>query len=149
MTPAPARVLTETAAGLCFLFILLAPFAAAGLAVINAGLGRSRNSAHMMLSSLCVFALAAVVFFVVGFAFEGYPGGPAYEFVIRGKSWNWIAANHFFFRGLALDGSPGSLAALLGMVSVGLAAIIPLGSGADRWRLGAAYVSTSVFAAWT
>lgn len=149
MTPAPARALTETAAGLCLLFILLVPFAAAGLAVINAGLGRSRNAAHMMLSSLCVFALAAVVFFVVGFAFEGYPGGPAYEFIVRGKSWNWIAANHFFFRGLPLDGSPGSLAALLGMMSVGLAAIIPLGSGADRWRLGAACVATTVFAAWT
>ena len=149
MTPAPAQVLTEVAAALCLLFILLVPFAAAGLAVINAGLGRSRNAAHMMLSSLCVFALAAVVFFVVGFAFQGHPGGPAYEFVIRGKSWNWIAAEHFFFRGLPLDGSPAALAALLGMMSVGLAAIIPLGSGADRWRLGAACVSTTVFAAWT
>ncbi len=57
--------------------------------------------------------------------------------------------DHFFFRGLPLDGSPASLAALLGMMSVGLAAIIPLGSGADRWRLGAACVSTAVFAAWT
>jgi Amt family ammonium transporter len=125
------------------------PFSAAGLAIINAGLGRSRNAAHMMLSSLCVFALAVVVFFVVGFAFQGYPGGPAYEFIVRGKSCNWIAANHFFFRGLTLDGSPASLAALLGMMSVGLAAIIPLGSGADRWRLGAACVSTTVLAAWT
>jgi Amt family ammonium transporter len=149
VTPASPQVLTEVAAGLCLLFILLVPFAAAGLAAINAGLGRSRNAAHMMLSSLCVFTLAAVVFFVVGFAFEGYPGGPAYEFIVRGKSWNWIAANHFFFRGLPLDGSPASLAALLGMMSVGLAAIIPLGSGADRWRLGAACVSTAVFAAWT
>ena len=149
MTPHPAQVLTEVAAGLCLLFTLLVPFAAAGLAVINAGLGRSRNAAHMMLSSLCVFSLAAATFFVAGFAFQGYPGGPAYEFIVRGKSWNWIAANHFFFRGLPLDGSPGSLAALLGMMSVGLAAVIPLGSGADRWRLGAACVSTTVFAAWT
>ena len=149
MTPAPARLLTEVSVGLCLVFILLVPFAAAGLAVINAGLGRSRNAAHMMLSSLCVFALAAVGFFVVGFAFEGYPGGPAYEFIVRGKSWNWIAANHFFFRGLPLDGSPGSLAALLGMMSLGLAAVIRLGSGADRWRLGAACVTTTVFAAWT
>lgn len=149
MTPSPARTLSEIAAGLCLLFTLLVPFAAAGLAIINAGLGRSRNAAHMMLSSLCVFALAAVVFVVVGFAFQGYPGGPAYEFIVRGRSWNWIAAGHFFLRGLPLDGSPSSLAALLGMMSVGLAAIIPLGSGADRWRLGATCVSTTVFAAWT
>jgi len=134
---------------LCLLFILLVPFAGAGLAVINAALGRSRYAAHMMLSSLCVFALAAVVFFVVGFAFQGYPGGPAYEFIIRAKPWNWIAAGHFFLRGLPLDGSPASLIALLGMPNAGLAAIIPLGSGADRWRLGAACLSTTVFAAWT
>jgi len=134
---------------LCLLFILLVPFAGAGLAIINAGLGRSRNAAHMMLSSLCVFALAAVVFFVIGFAFQGYPGGPAYEFIIRGKPWNWIAAEHFFLRGLPLDGSPASLVALLGMLSAGLAATIPLGSGADRWRLGAACLSTTVLAAWT
>jgi len=134
---------------LCLLLILLVPFAGAGLAIINAGLGRSRNAAHMMLSSLCVFALAAVVFFVIGFAFQGYPGGPAYEFIIRGKPWNWIAAEHFFLRGLPLDGSPASLVALLGMMSAGLAAMIPLGSGADRWRLGAACLSTTVLAAWT
>jgi Amt family ammonium transporter len=149
VTPLPARVLPDFTVALCLLFTLLVPFGAAGLAVINAGLGRSRNAAHMMLSSLCVFALAAVVFFVVGFAWEGYAGGPAYEFILQGKPWNWIAAGQFFFRGVALDGSPASLAALLGMMSAGFAAVIPLGSGADRWRLGAACVSTAVFAGWT
>lgn len=141
--------MTPEVSVLCLLLILLVPFAGAGLAIINAGLGRSRNAAHMMLSSLCVFALAAVLFFVIGFAFQGYPGGPAYEFIIRGKPWNWIAAEHFFLRGLPLDGSPASLVALLGMMSAGLAAMIPLGSGADRWRLGAACLSTTVLAAWT
>src|SRR5579872_5593191 len=116
---------------------------------MNAGLGRSRNAAHMMLSGLCVFALAAVVFFVVGFAFQGYPGRPAYEFLIRGKPWNWIAADGFFWRNLPLDGWRASLAALLGMMSAGLAAVIPLGSGADRWRLGAACMWAAVIAGWT
>lgn len=141
--------MTPAVSLLCLLFILLVPFAGAGLAIINSGLGRSRNAAHMMLSSLCVFALAAVVFFVIGFAFAGYPGGLAYEFIIRARPWNWIAAGHFFLRGVPLDGSPASLIAFLGMMSVGLAAIIPLGSGADRWRLGAACLSTTVLAAWT
>jgi ammonium transporter, Amt family len=140
---------TQELSVLCLLLILLVPLAGAGLAIINAGLGRSRNAAHMMLSSLCVFALAAVVFFVIGSAFAGYPNGPAYDFIIRGKPWNWIAADHFFLRGLPLDGSPASLVALLGMMSAGLAATIPLGSAADRWRLGAACLSTTVFAAWT
>ena len=149
MTPHPVRALPELTALLCLLFTLLVPFAAAGLALMNAGLGRSRNAAHMMLSGLCVFALAAVVFFVVGFAFQGYSGRSAYEFMLRGKSWNWIAAERFFGRGLPLDGSPASLAALLGMMSAGLAAVIPLGSGADRLRLGAACIATTVFAGWT
>jgi Amt family ammonium transporter len=141
--------MTDLTAALCFLLILLAPLAAAGLALINTGLGRSRSAAHMMLSCLCVFSVAAVVFFVVGFAWQGYPGRAGYAFAIGGKSWNWIAAEPFFWRGLRLDGSPASLAALLGMMSAGLAAVIPLGSGADRWRLGAACASTALLAGWT
>ena len=134
---------------LCFLAILLTPLAAAGLALIHTGLSRSRNASHMMLSCLCVFGVAAIVFFVIGFAWQGYPGRPAHAFVARGKSWNWIASEPFFWRGLRLDGSASSLAALLGMMSAGVAAIIPLGSGADRWRLGSACASTALLAGWT
>ncbi len=47
----------------CFVLILLVPCAGAGLALINAGLGRSRNAAHSLLSSLCVVAVAAVALF--------------------------------------------------------------------------------------
>src|SRR5208282_2017192 len=61
----------------------------------------------------------------------------------------WIAAEPFFFRGLALDGSAASLAALLQIFCVGLAALIPLGSGADRWRLRASCLSTVLLAGWT
>jgi len=147
--PLPGRALPDLAAALCFLFILLAPFAAAGLAMINTGLGRSRNAAHMMLSSLCVVAVAAVVYFAIGFSWQGYAGRPGYAFAAGGKLWNWIAAEPFFWRGLKMDGSADSLAALLGMLSVGLAAIIPLGSGADRWRLGASCASAAVLAGWT
>src|SRR5579864_637809 len=147
--PIPSRALPDLAAALCFLFILLVPFAAMGLAMINTGLGRSRNAAHMMLSSLCVIAVAAVVYFAVGFSWQGYAGRPGYAFTVSGKLWNWIAAEPFFWRGLKMDGSADSLAALLGMLSVGLAAIIPLGSGADRWRLGASCASAAVLAGWT
>jgi hypothetical protein len=71
-------------------------------------------------------------------------GGPAHSFTVAGKGWNWIAAEPFFLRGLELDGSPASLAVWLQILSVGLAALIPLGSGADRWRLGASCVSTAL-----
>lgn len=147
--PLPSRALPDLAAGLCFLFILLVPFAAAGLAMINTGLGRSRNAAHMMMSSLCVIAVAAAVYFAIGFSWQGYSGRPGYAFAVGGKLWNWIAAEPFFWRGLTMDGSADSLAALLGMLSVGLAALIPLGSGADRWRLGASCASAAVLAGWT
>ena len=54
-----------------------------------------------------------------------------------------------FFRKLAFDGTAPSLAALLQVFCVGLAALIPLGSGADRWRLRASCLSTALLAAWT
>ncbi len=149
MMPARSALTPDTTAMVCLLFIFLVPFAAAGLALINAGLGRSRSAAHSMMSSLCVLSVAALAYFVCGFAWQGFAGGAAHAVTLGGKSWNWIGAEPFFLRHLALDGSRPSLAALLGMFSVGLAALIPLGSGADRWRLGAICASTALLAGWT
>lgn len=149
MTSLPATALSETSRALCLLFIALVPFAAAGLSLVNTGLGRSRSAAHSMLAALCVIAVAAGVYFICGFAWQGFIGRPAHSFAIRGKSWNWIAAEPFFLRGVALDGSPASLVAWLQMLSVGLAALIPVGAGADRWRLSATCISTMLLAGWT
>jgi Amt family ammonium transporter len=102
-----------------------------------------------MLASLCVLAVAAIVFVMVGFSWQGVAGGPSHASVVNGKPWNWLAADPFFLRGLHLDFSPASLVFLLQMFSVGLAALIPLSSGADRWRLGAMCASTVLFAGWT
>ncbi len=144
MTPLP-----ELTAALCILLILLVPFAAIGLAMINTGLGRSRSASHMMLSCLLVFALAAIVYFAIGFAWQGYAGRPVHTFQIGGKPWNWIAAEPFFWRGLKLDASPAALSALFGLMSVGLAAVIPLGSGGGRWRLVSSCASTALLAGFT
>jgi Amt family ammonium transporter len=103
----------------------------------------------MMMAALCTLSVAALVYFVFGFAWQGFIGRPGHVLHLSGKSWDWIAADHFFFRGLALDGSPGSLAALLQIFCVGLAALIPLGSGADRWRLRASCASAALLAGWT
>ena len=94
MTPVALPALT---AALCIFSILLVPLAAAGLALINAGLGRSRNTAHMMLASLCAIAVAGGVYFICGFAFQGFPGHAGYAVVVGGKHWNWIAAEPWFF----------------------------------------------------
>ncbi len=137
---------SETISALCVVLILLVPFAGAGLSLINTGLGRSRSAAHSMLSSLCAFSVAALVYFAWGFAWQGFPGGPAHVLTLAGKQWSWAGASPFLFHGLEFNGSFASLAALFGMFAVGLAALIPLGAGADRWRLGAICASTALLA---
>ncbi len=49
-------------------------------------------------------------------------------------------------RGVAFNGSTLSLVACLQLFSVGIAAMIPLGAGSDRWRLGASCASTALLA---
>jgi Amt family ammonium transporter len=84
---------------------------------------------------------------VCGFAWQGYIGSPGHVLSLSGKSWNWIAAESFFLRKLSFDGSVSSLTALFQIFCVGIAALIPLGSGADRWRLRAICLSTALLAA--
>jgi Amt family ammonium transporter len=144
-----ASPLPDTARVFCFLLILMVPCAGAGIALINTGLCRSRNAAHSILTSLCVVAVAALAYFAVGFSWQGYPGEASYAFVIGGKTWDWIAAGRFLLRDVRFNGSPHSLAALYGMFAAGVAAMIPLGSGGERWRLGASCASAAMLAAWT
>lgn len=147
--PTPVAGITDAAMIACLFFIFLVPLAGAGISLINAGLGRSRNAGHMMMAAVSTLSIAAIAYFACGFAWQGFIGIPGHSLVFSGKSWNSIAAQPFFFRGLALDGSPASLAALLQIFSVGLAALIPLGSGADRWRLRACCASAAILAGWT
>jgi Amt family ammonium transporter len=149
VTSLPAPTLPESTLTLCLFLVLLIPFAGAGLALMNTGLGRSRNAAHAMMSSLCVIGIAALVYSVVGFAWQGFIGRHAHVFNAGVKPWSWLADEPFFLRGLELDGSPASLAALFGMLGAGLTALIPVGSAADRWRLGASCASTALLAGWT
>jgi Amt family ammonium transporter len=102
-----------------------------------------------MMASLCIFAVAAIAYVVIGLSWQGAPGRPANVLIIGGKAWNWLAAEPFFLSGLRLDLSPASLVLLLQMFSVGVAAMIPLGSGAERWKLGASCASTILLAGWT
>ncbi len=102
-----------------------------------------------MLASLCVVSVAAIVYVIVGFSWQGTAAQAGHEFIVGGKAWNWIGAAPLFLRGLRLDFSAASLVFLLQMFSVGLAALIPLSSGGDRWRLGAICASTAVLAGWT
>jgi Amt family ammonium transporter len=139
----------ETTAAICLVSILLVPLAVAGIALVNNGLGKSRSAAHAMLASICVVAVAAIVYIAIGFSWEGFAGRAAHVITVGGKPWDWIAAQPFFLRGLELNGSPASLSVVLQMFAVGIAAMIPLSAAADRWRLGPICASTAVLAGWT
>lgn len=145
MIPPRFSNLSEAGAALCLFSIFLIPCAAAGLALINAGLGRFRNAAHSMLSVLCVIGVAVLIYFALGAAWQGSSAQPAFALRVAGRQWNWIGADGFFLRGLERGGWS-SLIPLFGLMSAAVAAIIPLGSGADRWRLGAACASTVLLA---
>ena len=142
MMPASLPAAESPAAALCVFLVLLVPLAAAGLAIMNAGMGRARSAAHAMLVSLSVVSVAALVYFICGFAFQGIAGRGAHVVMIGGKPWSWIGGERFFFRGLPLDGSPPILIAALQMFSVGIAALVPIGSANERYRLRAARIST-------
>jgi ammonium transporter, Amt family len=141
--------LPEAARLICLLFILLVPAAGAGLSLINTGLSRSRSAAHSVLLCLATAAVAILVYFVCGFALQGINGHAAHSLSIIGKQWSWIGSGPLFFRGLDFDGSRASLTILLQMFTVALTAMIPVASGAERWRLGASCASTALLAGCT
>ena len=142
--------MSEILATLCSFFILIVPLAAAGVALINAGLGRSRNAAHVMTASLYVFAIAGLLYFAVGFGLQSHPGLAPPASLIGGKPWSWIGNGPFFLRGLKFDElSVTTFIVWLQLSSVGIAALIPLGGGGERWRLATICYSTVFFSALT
>jgi Amt family ammonium transporter len=133
----------------CLLFILLIPFAGAGLALINTGLNRSHSAAHAILSSMIISAVAMITYTAVGFAVQGIFGQAGHSITIGPSHWDWLGAGSFFLAGIGLDGRPASLAAIFGLFSVALASIIPAASLGERWRFGASTASTVLLAGWT
>jgi ammonium transporter, Amt family len=138
-----------TVSPICLILILLSPLAAVGLALINTGLGRARSASIGMLGALFAIATAALVYFAVGFSWQGFAGGAEWALRTGSKLWGWIGAEPLMMRGVVFDGSTGSLVAAYGMFAVATAAVIPLGTGAERWRLGASCASAAVLAAVT
>ena len=133
---------------LCLIGIMLVPLAAAGLALIHQGLGRSRSAAHAMLATLCAFAVAAIVFVLFGSSLAGFAGGLAHTFHAGGAQWNWLGAEPFLARGAHFDTGDGRglLPLCLEMFASGLAVMIPISAGSDRWRLGPVAAVSAVLA---
>ncbi|MGP8174929.1 MAG: ammonium transporter [Terracidiphilus sp.] len=153
MTPiAPSPfVISEAAFALCLVLLLLAPLAIAGVALINTGLGRSRSAAQSLLGCLAIVAVAAIVFALVGATLTGdplgAPGSAGHAFYLAGKPWNWLGVGPLLLRGLGSAPLQSQLALLFEFLAVALAALIPWGSGADRWRLSAGCAAAAVLAA--
>ncbi len=143
------QTLTDTQTVSCIAALLIAPLALAGLALINSGLGRARSAGHTMMGSLCALAVAASVFVVLGRSFFGMAGGGAHAVSIGGKSWDWLGSVAPFFSGVSFDNSRVLLIGWLALVGAGLTALIPLGSGGERWRLGAICLSIAFLSGWT
>src|SRR5260370_17600674 len=98
--------IAPTEIALLIALILLAPLAVAGLSLINTGLGRSRSAAHTLLTSLCILAVAAGVYLICGFAWQGYIGTPAHLISVADRQWNWLTGGPCFLRGPHIDRPP-------------------------------------------
>jgi len=140
-------VVSEAAFAVTLVLLILAPLAIAGVALINAGLGRSRSAAQALLGNVAIFAVAAIVFVLVGATFTGLSDGPSHLFHLAGKSWNWLGEGSFFLAGFSTASPQSQLALLYEFLAVALAALIPWGSGADRLRLAAGCEVAAVLAA--
>lgn len=134
----------ETSFALMLVLLLLAPMAIAGVALVNAGLGRSRSAAQSMLGSLVVISTAVIAFAIVGSAIAA-PSERDFVFHIAGKPWDWAGFGRLFAAGFTSTAPHAQLAFLFQLLSAGFVALIPWGSGADRLRMpaGAAIAAIS------
>ena len=130
----------------CLLCIMLVPLALAGLALIHQGLGRSRSAAHAMLATLCAFAVAAVAFVLIGAGLAGYPGGPMHAIFLGGVRWNVLGAGPYMGHMPAVGALFPELVLALQIFAAGIAVVIPVSAGNDRWRLMAICAASAVFA---
>jgi Amt family ammonium transporter len=148
---ASAPVLSDAVFALTLALLLICPLAIAGVALINTGLGRSRSAAQALLGNLTIVAVAAIVFTLVGASFAGtlpgVSGSAGFTFHAAGKLWNWLGEGSFLLRGLGNAAPQSQLALLFEFLAVAMAAMLPWGSGADRWRLAAGCASAAVLAA--
>lgn len=134
LTPFPAAM-HESAFALAYGLLLLSPLAIAGVALMNAGLGRSRSAAQALLGDLILVAVSILVFALIGGGLLGFSSGAGLSFHAAGKPWNWLGFGPFLLRGLGAASPRDQLALLFEFPAVALAGIIPWGSGADRCRL--------------
>ena len=141
--------MNELSFAVCLFCVLLSPLAIAGLALIHLGLGRSRSAAHAALATLCALGVSAIMVVLLGASWAGFGAGSAglaaHVFRLGGVSWNWLGNENSLAASAHLGASTGSLAVCLHIFAAGLAAVIPLSAGTDRWRLAPICVASAAF----
>ncbi len=118
--------------------ILLIPLALAGLTILNAGLTRSRSTAHILLASLSAVCVAVLFYTAIGFSLAS---GSGHALHVAGRDWSLLGNARLF--ALGID-SP--LTLLLQLFSVAFASLISVAGGAERWRIAAVCASTALLA---
>jgi ammonium transporter, Amt family len=136
--------ITGLEAAVAIALLLVAPLALAGLSLINAGLGRSRSAAHSMLGSLAIATASVLGFALVGAAIAAPALGSGHVFNLSGKPWSWAGTGPWLLSGFATLPARAQLGTLFEMIAVALAALIPWGSGADRFRIAAGVATAGV-----
>jgi Amt family ammonium transporter len=139
--------MSDAVFALALALLLLAPMAIAGVALINAGLGRSRSAAQAMLGNLALVAVSAIVFAFVGASFTGSLGTTEVILHAAGKGWSVLGLGPFLLHRLGASSPQAQLAVLFEFLAVAMLVQLPWGSGADRWRLAAGCASAVVLAA--
>ena len=148
MTPTLPAAMSDALFALTLALLVLSPLTIAGIALINTGLGRSRSASQSLLGNLAIVAVTAIVFAIIGSVFAGsLPGGAGHIFHMAGKPWNWLGSGPILMRGLDSAPAQSQLGLVFEFMAVALAALIPWGSGADRWRLVAGCSTAAVVAA--
>ena len=142
-----------TAANLVWTLVcgFLVMFMQAGFALVEAGLCRKKNAAHVMSMNFLVYAIGILGFWTIGFALQmggvgamGTFGGDATlanEFTINigGKAFGLFGTKGFF---LTLANFTPAVACmfLFQMVFMDTTATIPTGAMAERWKFTASWV---------
>jgi len=131
----------------------------AGFALVATGLCRAKNAAQVISTNLFIFIFSVLAFWVCGFALlsGGWPAAPGGQWSvdILGRSFGLAGTRGFFLASQGAD--PGRFALFFFQaMMLSLAAIIPAGIMAERWRftnlvlyaLWAAALPLALFAHW-
>jgi Amt family ammonium transporter len=131
----------------------LVMFMQAGFALVETGLCRAKNAAHVMATNFMIYGLGMLGFWICGFAFMfgNYANGPVnigwqptlgqglmnldsgITWTIFGKPFGMLGTKGFFLNGSVFDTAVFTLF-LFEMVFMDTTATIPTGAMAERWN---------------